>query len=418
MSAAISHLQSPISGDSPLDVLLVLRSCAEHYPPTANQANLLAEAGLRVGIVDLSVDGAVDALGPSIRRWRVHRMWNSKLEPPLPIGIRWTNWFRFFRACQSIIRTSRPRVVIAYDTLGSIFVKPDPRRYRSIYHFHELAGPIPGESFGPRRARLKAAQRSRCADLVVFSDAHRARIFQERTGMSALPKVVMNCPRRMEKVPSSPLRQQLARSTQHSNLNLQPSTQLVCYLGSVGADQGLVEAAASMKHWPTDARLVLVGLAADAMKERILEAAAATPGAAERVIFLGAFPHQEALALAAGADLGISVIQPNNESWLYSAGAINKRFEYMALGLSQVTNKGPGVGEIVEANQVGFCVEPRNPVAIGAAIRQLLDDAELRGRLSRSARTQRLERFNYEIQFAEVANWIASRCVDAWPRDH
>ena len=415
VSAAISHFQSPFSGDSPLDVLLVLRSCAEHYPPTVNQANLLAEAGLRVGIIDLSVDGALDALGPSIHRWRVHRMWNSKLEPPLPIGIRWTNWCRFCRACQSIIRTSRPRVVIAYDTLGSIFVKPDLRRYRTIYHFHELTGPEPQESFGPRRARLKAAQRSRRADLVVFSDAHRARIFQERVGLSALPKVVMNCPRRMEKLPSSPLRQHLALNTQHSTLNLQPSTQLVCYLGSIGADQGLVEAAVSMKHWPTDALLVLIGPASDTMKASILESASATPGAAQRVIFLGAFPHHEALALVVGADLGISLIQPNNESWLYSAGAINKRFEYMALGLPQVTTSGPGVSEIVEANQVGFCVEPRNPVAIGSAIRQLLDDAELRGRFSVSARKQHLERFNYEIQFAEVASWIASRCADAWP---
>ena len=109
--------------------------------------------------------------------------------------------------------------------------------------------------------------------------------------------------------------------------------------------------------------------------------------------------------------MGLSLIQPNNESWRYSAGAINKRFEYMALGLPQVTTNGPGVSEIVEANQVGVCVEPRNPVAIGSAIRQLLDDAELRGRLSESARKQHLERFNYEIQFAEVSSWIASRCT-------
>jgi glycosyltransferase involved in cell wall biosynthesis len=394
-----------------LDVLLVLRSSAEYYPPTVNQANLLAERGLRVGMIDLSADGAVDAVHSSIRRWRVHRMWNSKREAPYPIWKRWTNWFRFFRACQSVIRLSRPRVVIAYDTLGSIFVKPDPQHYRTVYHFHELTGPERQESFGPRRARLKAAERSRHADLVVFSDAHRARIFQGRAGLSALPRVVMNCPRRLEQVPCSPLRRRLALDTQPTTLNLQPATQLVCYLGSVGADQGLVEAAASMKHWPTDARLVLIGPASDTMKGSIHKAAAAAPRAAERVIFLGAFPHHEALALAAGADLGISLIQPNNESWLYSAGAINKRFEYMALGLPQVTNNGPGVSEIVEANQAGLCVEARNPEAIGSTIRRLLDDAALRRRLSESARRQHLDRYNYEVQFAEVADWVRARCT-------
>jgi glycosyltransferase involved in cell wall biosynthesis len=364
----------------------------------------LAEAGLRVGVIDLSADGAEDALRPSIYRRRVHRMWNSKQEAPLPIWVRWTNWVRFFRSCHSIIRKSRPRVVIAYDTLGSIFVKPDSRRFRTIYHFHELTGPEPQESFGPRRARLNAAERSRRADLVVFSDAHRARIFQERAGLSALPKVVMNCPRRLEKVPSSPLRQHLA-------LNPQPSTRLVCYLGSVGADQGLVQAAASMKHWPTDALLVLIGPGSDTMKGSILAAAAATPGAAERVIFLGAFPHQEALALAAGADLGISLIQPNNESWLYSAGAINKRFEYMALGLSQVANSGQGVAEIIERNQCGLCADPNSPQEIGAAVSRLLCDQTLLRRMGENGRSLHLERYSYEVQFRPVLEQVARWCA-------
>ncbi len=411
MSAAISYLQSPASGDGPLDVLLVIRSCAEHYPPTVNQASLLAEAGLRVGVIDLSADGAADALRPSIRRWRVHRMWDSKREPPFPSWVRWTNWVRFFRSCQLVIRNSHPRVVIAYDTLGSIFVKPDPLRYRTVYHFHELTGPKPQESFGPRRARLKAAERSRHADLVVFSDAHRARIFQERAGLSALPKVVMNCPRRLEHVPFSPLRQQLALNSQLSTLNLQRSTQLVCYLGSVGADQGLVEAAASMKHWPTDARLVLIGPASHTVKGRILQAAAGTPGAAERVMFLGAFPHPEALALAAGADLGISLIQPNNESWRYSAGAINKRFEYMALGLPQVTNNGPGVSEIIEKNGCGLCADPRSPEVIGQAVSRLLEDEPRRHSCSANARACHLRNFNYEHQFNEVEEWICDQCA-------
>src|ERR1041384_4137245 len=152
---------------APLDVLLVLRSCAEHYPPTINQANLLAEDGLRVGIIDLSADSAVNALASSISRWQVHRMWNSKREPPLPVWIRWKNWIQFLCTCQSVIRTTRPRVVMAYDTLGAIFVRPAPRRYQTIYHFHELTGRDPGESFGPRRARLKALSQSGRADLVV-----------------------------------------------------------------------------------------------------------------------------------------------------------------------------------------------------------------------------------------------------------
>jgi glycosyltransferase involved in cell wall biosynthesis len=393
----------PTAGsDSFLDVLLVIRSCAEHYPPTVNQAAMLAEAELRVGLIDLTADGTQDIVPSPVRRHRVHRMWNSKLEAPYPPWKRWMNWLRFHRTCQNVIRQARPSVVIAYDTLGSLFVPPIPGRYHTVYHFHELTGPEAGEGFGPKRARLKAARSSQHADLVVFPDADRARIFQERAGLKLPPSVVMNCPRRMATVPASPLRQRLAelgRSQVH----------VVGYLGSIGADQGLVEAAYSMRHWPSDSVLALIGGASEVMKKRILEAAASVE-AADRVLFLGLYPHAEALALAAGADLGLSLIQPNNESWLYSAGAINKRFEYMALGLPQVANNGPGVREIVEASQCGLCVNSRDPAAIGAAVRQLLDSPELRRRQSVNARARHLNGFNYESQFAEVAGWIRSRC--------
>jgi glycosyltransferase involved in cell wall biosynthesis len=381
----------------PLDILLVLRSCAEHYPPTVNQANLLAEAGLRVGVIDLSVPGAAEALSPAICRRRVHRMWNSKLEHPYPPWKRWAHWLRFRHACRQVIAGGRPSVVIAYDTLGSLFVPPAPARHRTVYHFHELSGPEDGEGFGPRRARERASQSSRNADLVVFSDAHRARIFQKRAGLRETPRVVMNCPRRMTRPPASPLRKKLAQSGHAGG-------PLVCYMGSIGDDQGLPEAARSMRYWPPDSKFVLIGAASESAQKAIL--AAASAGAADRVLFLGLHSHPEALALAAGADAGLALIQPNNESWLYSAGAINKRFEYMALGLPQVTNTGPGVAEIVEANQCGLCVDSKDPEAIGAAVGRLLQSAELRDRMGRSARDRHLSVYNYEMQFAGVADWI------------
>jgi len=383
-----------------LDVLLVIRSCAEHYPPTVNQANLLAEAGLRIGMVDLTSAGIPEALHPAIRRWRVHRMWDSKAERPYRRGKRWMNWLRFYGACRRAINATEPRVVIAYDTLGSVFVPPRPSRYRTVYHFHELSGSEPQEGFGPRRARVRAAQASRYADLIVCPDADRARLFQQRADLGVLPRVVMNCPRTLAVVPPSPLRRRLADSGRSYGA-------VVCYLGSIGVDQGLPEAARSMSLWPSDAVFVLIGAAAESMRKRILEAAAAA-GAADRVIFLGAHPHGEALALAAGADIGLALIQPNNDSWLYSAGAINKRFEYMSLGLPQITNTGPGVAAIIEAQPCGVCVDSRDPDAIGAAVRLLLGDDAHRRRLSSAARAQHLHRFNYESQFASVRDWIVA----------
>jgi glycosyltransferase involved in cell wall biosynthesis len=326
-------------------------------------------------------------------------MWNSKLERPYPPWKRWLDWLRFHRVCQKVIQDCRPRVVIAYDTLGSLFVPPIPDRYHTVYHFHELTGPQAGEGFGPRRARLKASRSSRRADLVVFPDADRARIFQERAGLRCAPSIVMNCPRRMAAVPASPLRQRVGKF----------QGAVVCYLGSIGADQGLIEAARSMNYWPANSIFVLVGGASESMQKGILEAAASV-GADQRVVFLGRHSHAEALALAAGAEVGLSLIQPNNESWRYSAGAINKRFEYMALGLPQVSNNGPGVAKIIEASQCGVCVDSQDPAAIGLAVRRLLDSAELRQDMSHNGRARHLDGFNYENQFSGVAAWIRKQC--------
>jgi glycosyltransferase involved in cell wall biosynthesis len=383
-----------------LDILLVMRACAGNYPPTVNQANLLAQAGLQVGLIDLTSDGTHEVLASSIQRYRVHRMWNSKTEPPLPLWKKWTNRVRFRRACRDVIARQRPRVVMAYDILAAVFAKPEADRHRTVYHFHELPEPESGEGWGARIGRHRAARFSREADVVVFSDAYRARIYKEEAGLKEAPKVVMNCPVRTETVPVSPLGKLLE---DHGKSGMKT----VCYLGSIGKDQGIVEAAASMQLWPSDTMLVLIGPYSDKMKTRILAAA----GAASRVIFLGAKPHHEALALAAGGDIGISLVQPNTRNWLYSAGAINKRFEYMALGLPQVTNNGPGVAEITEVTQCGLCVDSRDPAAIGASVSQLLSSPELRRRMSQNARARHLESFNYETQFAEVAGWIQSQCL-------
>jgi glycosyltransferase involved in cell wall biosynthesis len=388
-----------------LDILLIIRACAENYPPTVNQANLLARTGLQVGLIDLTAEGTRECVADSVRRYRIHRMWNSKLEPPYPFWKRWVNWVKFHQACQRVIYKRRPRVVMAYDILGCGFARPDAGRHRTVYHFHELPEPENGEGWGSRIGRSRAAKFSRQADVVVFSDASRARLYKEEAGLNELPRVVMNCPVRMETIPLSPLVKLLSEQEKSK-------ARTVCYLGSIGKDQGIVEAAASMRFWPSDTLLVLIGPYSDEIKARILMTASQA-GSADRVVFVGAKPHSEALALAAGANIGISLVQPNTRNWLYSAGAINKRFEYMALGLPQVTNDGPGVADIVEANHCGVCVNTRDPAAVGAAVGRLLDSPELRRRMSQNARTRHLENFNYETQFAGIAEWIQRRCSPA-----
>lgn len=385
-----------------MDILAILRAPLENYPPSLNQVSLLANAGLQAGVVDLDGDAPAAELDPSIRRWRVHRAWNSKAEPLPSFVRRWANWLKFARAVHSRIQVHCPRVVLAYDILAGVFVKPRPARHRTVYHFHELPDPEAGEGLGPRLGRARAARFSREADLVVFSDAWRAQCYQQDARLVKLPTVVMNCPMRMDTVPPSPLGELLAEQGKKG-------WKTVCYLGSVGWDQGVLQAAASMLSWPAKSLFVLIGPCSADIKQR-LHQVAAEAGTADRLVFLGCRPHREALALAAGADLGIALIQPTTRNWLYSAGAINKRFEYMALGLPQLTNAGPGVAEIVQEHGCGLCVDARSPEAIGRGVCDLLNNHDLRQRMASNSRRSHLAQFHYERQFSQVANWIAAAC--------
>lgn len=381
-----------------LDILLVLRACAENYPPTVNQANLLAQHGLRVGMVDLSQSGVTPGLDPGVKRWQAHEAWNSKTEAPRSLFKRCANWLGFRQICQEAIRSHCPKVVLAYDILGSAVVPTRQALYRTIYHFHELPEVHSSMGLATKWALAKANRCAGEADLVVFSDKHRAESYQQTARLPIMPLVVMNCPLRTQTIPQSQLRA-LLRERGFAD------SKVVCYVGSIGLDKGIGEIAISMQDWPANSLFVLIGPSAQPVKDRIFSLAQEV-GTADRVVFLGQKTHSEAMALAAGGDLGVALIQPTTRNWFYSAGAINKRFEYMSLGLPQVTNTGPGVAELIEKTDCGICVEPDSPSAIGRAINQLLGDDCMRQRMAGKCRQLHLEEFYYERQFKPVLEWI------------
>jgi glycosyltransferase involved in cell wall biosynthesis len=67
-------------------------------------------------------------------------------------------------------------------------------------------------------------------------------------------------------------------------------------------------------------------------------------------------------------------------------GIPNVLVEAMASGLPVVSTRVSGIPELVRDGETGLLVEPRDPVALAAAIRRLLEDIELRTELGRRGR--------------------------------
>ena len=256
------------------------------------------------------------------------------------------------------------------------------------------------------RAFEFACRHAAAVDLVAFPDRARAEVFAAAAELETRATVVMNCPRRMVSVPEEHLS---ARLAEHGFAGF--ST--VYFHGWIGPSRCLETVIQSMCCWPERTVFAMVGPCAETYRNSLI-ALAKQVGSEARLLFLGSVPYDKVFHLAAGAAVGCSLVaDESNPNWTYSAGAINKRFEYMAVGLPQVTNAGPGMREIVEGPGCGVLVDPASPEEVGQALARLLEDRSLRRRLSESARRAHVSEFNYERQFAPVLDRTLSWCARA-----
>ncbi|MCV2489633.1 glycosyltransferase family 4 protein [Geodermatophilus sp. YIM 151500] len=120
---------------------------------------------------------------------------------------------------------------------------------------------------------------------------------------------------------------------------------------------------------PDGVRLVISGIGPD-----LDEAKARADG---RTTFLGYVPPEEAPAVYRTADVFVSPT--------YSEGFSNTLLEAMASGLPIVSTCSVGVVDCLADGVDGLLHEPGDVPALAAALRRLLADAELRGRLAATA---------------------------------
>jgi glycosyltransferase involved in cell wall biosynthesis len=153
----------------------------------------------------------------------------------------------------------------------------------------------------------------------------------------------------------------------------------VCYVGTIEPIRGIFEMIQALEH--VDARLVLAG---PWDRPETEARARALPGWA-KVSYRGKVTRDEAWRIMAGASLGFVVLHPAPN---HIEAQPTKMFEYMAAGLPVIASHFPLWSRIVRDSGAGVCVDPKDPVALGRAIAQMLaDPASLRemGRRGREA---------------------------------
>lgn len=145
-----------------------------------------------------------------------------------------------------------------------------------------------------------------------------------------------------------------------------------------------------------EARLLLVGEGKDrpAMMQR-----ATHLGIDHAVQFTGQVPHAQVPYLVSAADVAVAPI-PKMEQDLWLSPM--KLFEYMAAGTPVVASQLGQVGEVVQDEVNGLSVPSGDVSALANALNRLIENPDLRLRLSRQAREDAVQKYSWRCYLSRL----------------
>jgi hypothetical protein len=163
----------------------------------------------------------------------------------------------------------------------------------------------------------------------------------------------------------------------------------VCYLGGISRIRGIEPIVAALPDVP--ARLNLAGIWSEAgLKESLQQ----QPGWAG-VNDLGVLDRAGVGDVLARSKVGLVTLFPTPN---YVDALPIKLFEYMAAGMPVVASDFPVWRAIVDDAGCGLMVDPQNPAAIAAAIRELLSDDERAAEMGAKGRQAVLNKYSWAAE--------------------
>jgi glycosyltransferase involved in cell wall biosynthesis len=254
----------------------------------------------------------------------------------------------------------------------------------TLREFHDMPAPL-------LRGACRAALRSPSLRAVVALTGALADDLRDTLGVPRERVRVLHDGVELQRYPA-----ERARAEARGELGLGGAEPLVVYTGQLFAHKGagtLVEAAARV---PEARFLLLGGLSAD---RDALEARLAAEGIGN-VTLAGPVEPARVPLYQSAADV---LVLPNSARSAHSArySSPMKLFEYMAAGRPIVASAVPCIQEVLEHGRTAWMVAPDAPGELAAAVRALLADPALGGRLGAAARAH-VESFTWRRRAERV----------------
>jgi glycosyltransferase involved in cell wall biosynthesis len=154
----------------------------------------------------------------------------------------------------------------------------------------------------------------------------------------------------------------------------------IIYVGQLYPWKGVGTLIAAMAHLP-EGELHVVGGGREQVEA--LRGEARRSGVAERIVFHGQVSPAEVRELLGDAAVAVHPLTQKYPDGQFTSPL--KLFEYMGAGVPIVAADLPATREILADEVNALLAPPDEPAALGAKIRRLLNDPDLRGRISRKA---------------------------------
>lgn len=357
------------------------------YPPLLHSASILAEAGWQVLFVGRAAEGAASLVLPAHERIRYIQVDGSTASHGT------TRYAHFATRALLAAARFRPRWCYASDAVSApvALTLRGLLRPRLLYHEHDAPPP------GAMRARIRKARARLAAraDILVAPSAQRLALVPAGRGRRY---VVWNCPRRSEV------------ATDHAAGDGEQFR--LVYHGSLSRDRLTPQYIDALRMLPGHVALDIYGYETAGHRgyaAELLQRAEAA-GVGERVRYHGPVPARaELLARLRGHHLGIATIVTGVDHNLDTlAGASNKAFEYLALGIPLLISRNEAWQHMYQ--EPGYAVDciPTDASSIAAAVRGLLADPGRARAMGAAGRARVAAEWNYETQFAPVLEQLSA----------
>jgi glycosyltransferase involved in cell wall biosynthesis len=252
------------------------------------------------------------------------------------------------------------------------------RRKKLIYDSHEVQTSRTG--YNSRIYGMMEKFLLFFVDEMIAENHTRAKYNEDLYGL--YPKVVHNYP-----IPSFP--EESTTVDLHEMLMLPANEPILLYQGGIQMGRGLekvVEAVPMIKA----GTLVFIG---DGKIKDDLIKKVKDMGLEHRVKFLPKVPVEDLLHYTRNAYLGFQVL--NNVCFNHYSASSNKLFEYMMSGVPVVACSFPEIQKVVEAENIGVCVDSHDPSSIADGVNFLLRHPEKREEMSRNCLKAR-QKYNWK----------------------